>query len=261
MDNFDQIIDEYPIEYCQQLELAYGDGMMSEGGTKAIDTLFTDIDLNNKIIYEIGCGLGGMAYYLAKHYHPKIMIASDINPDLINYSRNKWPTLTNLNFHHANQPNHIDFLDNYFDIITSKGVLVHLKNKKPLYQEIYRTLSSGGVFVLNDWLSKCAYSFGKALDKMAETEGLSLFPVTENEYLHLLKSIGFINLKLIDQTKEYAIYNTEIVEHLSSKAIKDQFIGQFGEQAYNEIKLGYQLTADAMNQGDVIVKNIYAYKP
>ncbi|MCF6764586.1 methyltransferase domain-containing protein [Thiotrichales bacterium 19S3-7] len=260
MDDFNQIIDEYPLNYCQQLELAYGSGMMSEGGTEAIDTLFSQIDIQNKSIYEIGCGLGGMAYYLASTHQPKAFIASDINNKLISYCKNKWPKLTNLHFQYADKPNQINFKSNHFDIVTSKGVLVHLHNKRPLYQEIYRVLKPNGVFVLNDWLSKTPDTFGDALDKMAKTEGLSLFPTTKTHYLDLLKSIGFTQLKVVDQTKQYAKYNFEIVKHLASENIMCEFIERFGKQTYTEIKQGYQLTATAMNQGDVIVKNIYAFK-
>ena len=58
--NLATIIEEYPIDYCKSLELAYGDGMMSEGGSKAIDELFENITLSpGQRLLDLGCGLGG----------------------------------------------------------------------------------------------------------------------------------------------------------------------------------------------------------
>lgn len=57
----DKIINEYDKDYCTFLELCYGEGLMSEGGTEAINDLIKPYNLNNKKVLEIGFGLGGMA--------------------------------------------------------------------------------------------------------------------------------------------------------------------------------------------------------
>lgn len=68
----EKIIHEYPEEYCNMLELAYGETMMSEGGTHAIDDMFNGINLNQKKCLDIGFGLAGAAMYLAEKYRAKV---------------------------------------------------------------------------------------------------------------------------------------------------------------------------------------------
>jgi hypothetical protein len=36
-----EVIDEYLPEYCHSLEAVYGKGMMSEGGAKAVDVVYS----------------------------------------------------------------------------------------------------------------------------------------------------------------------------------------------------------------------------
>ena len=63
-----EIIDEYDPEYCHSLEAVYGKGMMSEGGGVAIDAMFKGLSIHGKKALDIGAGLGGVAYHLAKKY-------------------------------------------------------------------------------------------------------------------------------------------------------------------------------------------------
>ena len=38
--DIEKVISQYPQDYCRTLELAYGEGMMSEGGFKEMDLFF-----------------------------------------------------------------------------------------------------------------------------------------------------------------------------------------------------------------------------
>ena len=68
------IIDEYPEEYCLALEAAYGQGMMSEGGEQGIEEMFSGIALSGKSALDIGCGLGGVAFYLASQHNMQVTV-------------------------------------------------------------------------------------------------------------------------------------------------------------------------------------------
>ncbi len=62
MDNYERLIAEYPEEICLYLEATYSEGMMSEGGTIAVERMFRGVALNHKCLLEIGFGLGGAAF-------------------------------------------------------------------------------------------------------------------------------------------------------------------------------------------------------
>ena len=55
---------EYDAGFVKLLETAYGDGFLSSGGTKSVDRMFQNQNLDNKRILDIGCGIGGVLSYL-----------------------------------------------------------------------------------------------------------------------------------------------------------------------------------------------------
>ena len=61
-------IDEYNDTMIQVLELIWGSGYMSPGGEGYVLNLFEGLDLKDKKILDIGCGLGGPACYLAEKF-------------------------------------------------------------------------------------------------------------------------------------------------------------------------------------------------
>ena len=70
---------EYSQSYCDLLEVAYGPNMLSEGGSEAIEHMFQHLDLKNKKALDIGFGLAGAMFYLAKTHHTHIT-GLEVNP-------------------------------------------------------------------------------------------------------------------------------------------------------------------------------------
>ncbi len=73
MNDIDKLIHEYSKSYCESLEWAYGTGMMSEGGGEAIEKMVRDIPLSGFRVLDVGCGLGGVACYLASQYQVEVI--------------------------------------------------------------------------------------------------------------------------------------------------------------------------------------------
>src|SRR5579871_5154380 len=113
--NLDQIIHEYPENYCAMLEFTYGEGMMSEGGKDAIEKMFSGIHLHAKKCLDIGFGLAGVAHYLAIQYGTHVT-GLEINPRMVIEANKKIPIVLKplLQFvPHENFPK-IPFTDNQF---------------------------------------------------------------------------------------------------------------------------------------------------
>lgn len=239
---FDTLEETYSPEYCAELELAYGRGMMSEGGTEAIEHMFENISLQSQKALDIGSGLGGVAFYLAEKYGTEVtgietnawMVAESINRtppqfrSLVNFvqtvSNSEWP-----------------FAPQSFDLIYSKGVLTHIENKKELFDECLRLLKPGGMMIITDWLSSEARTWGPEIAKLVELEHLALYPESETGYIRLLENSGFTVLSVRDDTVLYKSYNEKIIRLL---------------QAYKDPQLepaieGYQAIANAMATGEL----------
>jgi hypothetical protein len=96
---------------------------------------------------------------------------------------------------------------------------------------------------------------------MAQKESLSLFSLSEKNYLNLLSKAAFINTKTEDQGKNYAKYNKQISKRLLNQEIKDSFIQRFGSQKLKDAVKGYQLIAQAIETGELRVMQFIPVKP
>jgi len=256
-----KIVNEYPEHQCYSLEMVYGEGMMSEGGANAIDEMFHGIELNNKIALDVGAGLGGVAFYLAKRYQTQVT-GLEINPWLVEESTSRTPVdLSNkVNFMLYSDSAHLNFQTNHFDIIYSKGVLVHLENKSPLFKELYRILKPGGKLIINDWLSPVQEQWNNKVKELCESEGFAFYAVSPSNYSDLLQQAGFKHIQHQDKQAVYAQYNQSIADWLRNETNAELFKARFGSKAWEEALWGYQLIAASMQEGELLVSLFHAQK-
>lgn len=252
---------EYSPDYCSFLEGTYGDNMLSEGGSEAIDRMFLDADVTNKKLLDIGAGLGGAAFYLAEKYNVPV-VGIEITAWLANEAKRRTPThLKNLvNFVSYEKPSFLPFESHCFDIVYSKGVLTHLEDKSTLFKEIYRVLKPCGLLIIADWLSPIKGQWGEALQKMCDGENLTLYAETEAGYLDLLATSGFENIVMRDENDHYAVYNHNIVERLSHPRTAKDFIAKFGEVARCQAVESYQLIRDSIMKNELLIRSFRCEK-
>ena len=251
----------YTSEYCEILESAYGAGMLSEGGGEAIDRLFHHVDLNGKNLCDIGCGLGGVDFYLIKKHNCRIK-AMEINHELVNTARRRLSNqscLGKIEFLHYHPPL-LPIETATIDIVFSKGVLVHESNKTPLFNDIFRILKPRGQLIIDDWLSPSSEKWCTEIKELCETEGLLLHPETEESYFDHLKKAGFTNIRFHDINPEYATYNLNVVEHLEKREIANSFIEKYGTESYEESLRGYSSIASAIKKNTLLIRKIKALK-
>lgn len=250
---------EYSQEYCLSLELAYGKGMMSEGGYQGIEEMFDGIFLDDKQALEIGSGLGGAAIYLALEHNMDIT-GVEVNPWMVQESTKRIPAEKNhqINFKLI-ENNRLPFEDNSFDIVYSKGVLTHVPDKKELFKEIHRVLKSGGKLVIVDWLSPTKDKWGPILTKISEDEKLDLFAQTQDGYFKDLEACGFEDVIMQDYNSKYANYNRTIAGKLRGEK-KAEFVQNFGKQTLIEHVDGYDAIAQAIETNELLVRHFVAVK-
>jgi len=256
-----KMIDDYPEAYCYFLEAAYGKGMMSEGGSEAIDHLFSDETLSNKHCLDIGFGLGGVAFYLAEQYNATVT-GIEINPWMVAQATRRTPAHINeqVNFLAYHPEQTLPFEDHTFDIVYSKGVLTHLEEKAPLFKEIFRVLKKEGSLIIDDWLSPIKNQWGERLNKMCETEGLTLFAETEANYATCLAQAGFSHIDIRDENQHYYQYNLDIIKLLHKEANREKQNPIFTPFPLDEAIECYQLIADSIVDNELLIRRIKGKK-
>ena len=223
--------------------------------------MFKGLLITEKKALDIGSGLGGVAYHLAKNYYMEVT-GLEINPWMIQEASRRAPSeiKNKLNFVLSTNNDSLPFDDNSFDIVYSKGVLCHVEDKQELFKECYRILAPGGILVINDWLSPTKGEWGGYVRRLVELEGLSIYAETVEGYMNYLTKADFKSVKYLNISKKYAFYNEEIVRKLKIPEIKDAFVYSFNEQLHKEAIEGYDSVAKAMRSGECLVIQFTAHK-
>ena len=78
--------DEYDDALVDMLELIWGKGFISPGGPRAICDIVEGIDLADKLVLDIGCGIGGVDVKLVRD-HGCDIIALEIEAPLLERAR------------------------------------------------------------------------------------------------------------------------------------------------------------------------------
>lgn len=110
------------------------------------------VDLADKLVLDIGCGLGGVDIMLARGHGCRI-IALDIEPQLIDRTR--------ANAEEAGVAEFIDFrlvvsgppghADGSVDVVFGKDAWVQIADKRALFGEVFWVLKLGGRLLAGDW--------------------------------------------------------------------------------------------------------------
>lgn len=258
--DIEKINADYTEEYCAFLEAAYGNNMLSEGGTEAFENLFAQDNPSNKKILDIGFGLGALAFYLAEKYQSQVT-GLEINPWMVEETIRRTPDdLKNqVEFLCYNPDQPLPFADASFDIVVSKGVLTHLQNKSFLFKEIYRILKPEGRLLIDDWLSLHNNQWGESIQKMCELEDLTLYALNEASYLELLANSGFKKIESANQSNLYLQYNCDIVENLK-KHDKNSTAFQLNGFSLDDAIQSYTLIAQGIEQKELIVQHFRCTK-
>lgn len=171
-----------------------------------------DIDLTGKTVLDIGCGTGNITAYMAKEKGAFSVTGIDASPAMIDTAQKTYGLLSNLTFkcEKAETFNH----DKQYDIITSFFCLHWIKDKTPVFENIYNHLKPGGcalftistpeeesplrkqIFqeIITELIKKISedqnnFSFNQ--DPKAFYSQLGLYSINSNDLDTLLLSCGF----------------------------------------------------------------------
>ncbi len=102
-------------------------------------------DVNNKKILDVGAGTGRLASRLVKLGAE--VTALDVSEEML--KRIKIKTKTKIEIM-VGEAENLSFSDESFDIIIATFLIVHLKDLRRFFDEVYRVLKSGGLFLVTN---------------------------------------------------------------------------------------------------------------
>ena len=195
--------DEYYGNMITMLELIWGEGYMAPGGSGNVEKMLNGIETEEKRILDIGCGLGGPAFEMAKTFGADV-VGIDLESPLIERATE---TAIDMGLQdrckfHTVEAGKLDFPNLSFDIVVSSGAITQVKDKADIFTECYRVLKSGGYLTCYDW-TKSEGPLSTDMFYWFEMEGLTYALETLEEYKAHLNNLGFIDVTIKDASNWY----------------------------------------------------------
>lgn len=144
---------EYHDAMVAFLEWIWGRDYMAPGGEGNVDKLVEGLDLAGKRVLDIGCGIGGPAFALARKHGARVT-GIDLEPQLIARATRRAAELglsEQAEFVTV-RLGPLPFPDRSFDVVFTSGALTQTEDKAGIVSECFRVLKPGGVLTCYDWL-------------------------------------------------------------------------------------------------------------
>ena len=204
------------------LEKIWGDGFMSPGGKQEIEKLLKGLSLKEQKILDIGCGAGGITVSLINDYGAQKVIGVDVEKDVVKVARDrvsKNGLKDKIDILLVGK-SRLPFNDNSFDLVFSKDSFVHISDKERIFNQVFKVLKPGGVFVFSDWLISHDHKPSKEMEYYLKLEDLGFGMASPLIYSKALKKSGFVAIKKNNRNKWYKDEARRELEILSGPSRK-----------------------------------------
>ena len=195
----------YGPKQLHMLEVIWGKGYLSPGGSDEIDQIIGEFDLSNKKVLDIGCGCGGAVFHMLEKHSVAEAIGIDLETLVIDEA-NKIALEKNL-LDRASfkcvKPGQLEVEDESFEVIFSKEAFIHIPDKIELLKDIHRALKPNGYLAVGDWMRNDDSIPSHQMKEYIEAEGLDYHMCSLEKYREILENSGFKVISMSDRNQWY----------------------------------------------------------
>lgn len=102
-------------------------------------------NIRGKKILDVGAGTGRLAIEMAKFPGAKVT-ALDISPEMLEQLKKKDQQIECV----VGDAENLPFVSGSFDVVMAAFLIVHLKDPRQFFDEVYRVLKDGGLFLVTN---------------------------------------------------------------------------------------------------------------
>lgn len=194
---------EYHDSMVTLLEWIWGRDYMAPGGEGNVDKMVRGLDLSGKRVLDIGCGIGGPAFALARKYGAHVT-GIDLEPQLVARATRRAAELrlSRETEFRTVKLGDLPFPDRSFDLVFTSGALTQTEDKAGIASECLRVLKPGGGLTCYDWLKGDA-PISDDMRYFFKMEGLTYNLITLAQLGEFLRAAGFADVTLEDASDWY----------------------------------------------------------
>ena len=221
----------YDANFVRGLEWLWGDGFLSPGGREETAEILRGVDLADLKVLDIGCGIGGIDRLLVSEHGARKVIGIDVIESLVDraIADTKKAGLADLIEFRLVEPGPLEFDDGDFDVVFTKDAIVHVPDKRAIFEDIHRVLNCGGVLVGCDWLGGDTTEGSQIVKDWLDFSKLDFQFQTASELSDLLRDIGFGSVRTRDRNLWYRDAVRAEINMVSGDPGKE-FADRFGEE-------------------------------
>lgn len=252
--------DEYDSDMVAVLELIWGTGFMAPGGPALVHHMVQDLNVKDKLILDIGCGLGGGDLVLARELGARV-IGIDLEAPLIEQAKMRIEAagLSDKIEARCVQSGPLAFPDNEFDVVYSVGAFTQTEDKLAIFGEAFRVLKPAGVITSYDWM-KTDRPISDAMVRWFELEGLTYALATLEEHQRLLEEAGFESVEVADDGGAYARECEQEFAQLRGP-LRSKLVDAIGPENTDHYIEDWQATLGLLQAGELVPGFMRGIKP
>jgi phosphoethanolamine N-methyltransferase len=253
---------EYDDTAIRFLEVVWGPGYLSPGGSDEVDRVIAGLELAGKTALDIGCGTGGITVHVARKLNLAHITGFDVEAPVIAAAQKRARTegLAHCtNFVQA-PPGRLPFVDSSFDLVFSKDALIHVADKEALFVDVFRVLRPGGVFAASDWLIGHDGVPTPAMQDYLAAEGLSFGMASAQRYRSAMAQAGFVELQTTSRNVWYRAQAAIELERLRGP-LNDAAVAAVGEAYVAKNIRTWEAMRRVLETGEHCPTHLRARKP
>lgn len=253
---------EYTEGHLARVQLVFGEGFLSPGGPDEARRLIDGVDLAGRDVLDVGCGVGGIDAMLASEHGARSVLGIDIEPLVLEKAREhvaREGLAGRVSFRLV-EPGPFPLADASFDVVFSMGAMLHIPDKKALYEDVGRVLRPGGRLVAGDWFTSGDPARSSAMARFLAISPLTFSLATQCGAVAALKQAGFVEIELVDRNAWYREEQARELERIEGplRPRLTEILGEDGLARWIEYRHAMEVVLDS---GELQPSHLRAVKP
>ncbi len=253
---------EYDEAMLALLQIIWGDGFLSPGGSEEISRLLEGSSIAGCEVLDIGCGLGAVDEVLVREHGARSVIGIDIDPTLVSRLNER---ITRAGLDDRIRGIEVDggalpFDAASFDVVFSKDSLVQIPDKAQIFAEILRVLRPGGRFIASDWLRGGSADYSPEMMEFFRLEGIAYNMASLEESARALRTAGFRDVEIRDRHSWYQSLARRELESMEG-ALRPLITDRIGEERARYFIEDWRQLVLVVERGELRPGHLKAVKP
>jgi len=252
--------EEYDPRMLKLLQIMWGDGFLSPGGPEAVRAIVAGLDLTDKTVLDIGCGLGGLDEVLAGAFGARV-IGVDVAKLIVALGQDRIAVSPHRDRIEIRliEPGPLPFGDSSFDVVFGKDAWLHVPDKAGFFAEIRRVLKPGGIVTCGDWM-KSPGPYSADMEYFFKMEGLTYNLVTLAAYGQFVHGAGFEDVELQDITGQAQVGAREELARMKGR-LHPVLTTELGAEARDFFIEDWRALTVVLDKGELRPARMRARKP